>query len=182
MNSLRIALLAGVALLLAIPGPADVARADGGRMRSFDADLDGYDEIPLALSTTGSGELRVRISRDRTQFDYRLSYEDLEGAITQAHIHFGRRGVNGAIVVWLCGTAAFPGPANTPSCPAGSSGEVTGTITAAQVQTIAAQGIAANEFDALLAAMGEGATYANVHTEKYGGGEVRGQIQRGDRH
>jgi hypothetical protein len=50
------------------------------------------------------------------------------------------------------------------------------------VQTIAAQGIAANEFDALLAAMGEGATYANVHTEKYGGGEVRGQIQRGDRH
>jgi hypothetical protein len=89
--------------------------------------------------------------------------------------------VNGGIVVWLCGTATNPGPPNTPSCPAGSSGEVAGTITAAQVQATA-QGIAANEFEELLAAIGEGATYANVHTTKYGGGEIRGQILQRDRH
>lgn len=55
-------------------------------------------------------------------------------------------------------------------------------ITAAQVQALAAQGIAANEFEELLAAIGEGATYANVHTAKYGGGEIRGQILQRDRH
>ena len=33
----------------------------------------------------------------------------------------------------------------------------------------------------LIRAMRAGATYANVHTERFGGGEIRGQIRSGRR-
>jgi len=184
MKSLRVVLIAAAAMFLVLPGPQDLAQANGGK-RSFDADLDGFEEIPLALSTTGSGEFRVKISRDERSFEYKLSYEDLEGEVTQAHIHFGRRGVSGGIIIWLCGTASNPGPAGTPSCPGPNSGEVTGTVTAAEVGVPGVpgpQGINAGEFEEVLKAMREGATYANVHSRKYPPGEIRGQIEKGGGH
>jgi hypothetical protein len=60
-------------------------------------------------------------------------------------------------------------------CP-DSPATVTGTFTSANVIAITAQGIAAGEFDELLRAMRNGLTYANVHSNLCGGGEVRGQI------
>jgi hypothetical protein len=161
--------------MLTVPVPQN-AWADGGRKPSLNADLDGFQEVPLALSTAGNGELRVRFNRHGSSFEYKLSYEDLEGIVTQAHIHFGRPGVNGGISAWLCGTSAIPGPAGTPTCPGPNSGEVVGTITSAQVVGPAAQGIAPGEFDELVRAMREGATYANVHTDTSPGGEIRGHI------
>ena len=106
--------------------------------------------------------------------------EDLEGTVTQAHIHLGNRGVTGGIAIWLCGTAASPGPAGTPTCPGPNSGEVTGTVTAAEVVGPAGQGINPGEFEEVLAAMRAGAAYANVHSTKYPPGEVRGQIEKGE--
>jgi hypothetical protein len=172
MKVLRFALLAGVAGVVAVQD----TWADGGRRRSLNADLDGFQEVPMALSTTGSGELRVRFNRHDNSFEYRLTYEDLEGIVTQAHIHFGRPGVNGGISVWLCGTSANPGPAGTPTCPGPNSGEVSGTITSAEVVGPEAQGIALGEFDELVRAMREGATYANVQSTTRPGGEIRGHI------
>jgi hypothetical protein len=40
------------------------------------------------------------------------------------------------------------------------------------------QGIDPGEFNELVRAMRAGVTYANVHTEKHGTGEIRGQIGR----
>jgi len=40
------------------------------------------------------------------------------------------------------------------------------------------KGIAAGEFAELIRAMRNGATYANVHSELYPSGEVRGNIRR----
>ena len=57
----------------------------------------------------------------------------------QAHIHFGKRAVNGGISVFLCGTAGFPGPAGTPTCP--QSGTVTRTASAADIIGPVGQGI-----------------------------------------
>jgi hypothetical protein len=175
-KTLRVArLLPVAAIALAIPGLPGAARADGGE-RSLKADLDGFQEPP-AVSSTGSGEFRARISRDRSSFEYTLRYEDLEGTVTQAHIHVGQKAVNGGISVWLCETSGTPGPAGTPTCPGPSSGEVTGTVTAAQVIGPSGQGIAAGEFEELLEAMREGVTYANVHSTRNLGGEIRGQIK-----
>jgi hypothetical protein len=41
-------------------------------------------------------------SQDGQSVAWQLSYADLEGAVTQSHIHFAQRGVNGAIIVFLC--------------------------------------------------------------------------------
>lgn len=75
----------------------------------------------------------------------------------------------------MCQTTATPGPAGTPICP--QSGTVTGTFTAANVIGPSEQGIAAGEFEELIKAMRAGVTYANVHSTKFPGGEIRGQIE-----
>jgi hypothetical protein len=139
------------------------------------ATLSGYDETPSTLSTTGSGSFKAKITQDNT-IEYELSYADLEGDITQSHIHFGRPGLSGGIAVWLCqGTVA--GPAGTPTCDGARTGGASGVITPANVIGPAGQGIAPGEFEELLAAIKEGATYVNVHSTLRPGGEIRGLLR-----
>ena len=116
-----------------------------------------------------------------------MSYSDLEGSITQSHIHLGNVGVNGGISVFLC-TNLGNGPGGTQPCPA-SPATITGTILAADVSpnipaTGAArtQGINTEEIDELVAAIRAGATYVNVHTTLWPGGEVRSQIDGNSGH
>ena len=45
-----------------------------------------------------------------------------------------------------------------------------------QVLTVTGQGIDAGEFDELVRAIRAGATYANVHSQTFGPGEIRGPI------
>lgn len=176
MTNARVALLTGVAALLAISGSSVTARASG-RDRTLSADLHGFEEPP-AVSSTGTGEFRARVSRDGTALAYILRYQDLEGSVTQAHIHVAQKGVNGGIAIWLCGTSPdFAGPAGTPTCPGPNSGTVARTITGADVVGPAGQGIDAGEFEEVLEAIAEGVTYANVHSSRNLGGEIRGQIK-----
>jgi len=167
--ALLLAAAAGSTLLIAA-----FATAGGGshNLRAMDG-LIGYQEVP-ALSTTARGAFQAKVSDDNSSFDWTLSYEALEGTVTQAHIHFGQRSVNGGISIWLCGTAAAPGPAGTAMCPA--SGTVTGTATAANVVGPLGQGIEPEAFDEILAAIRAGKAYANVHSTKWPGGEIRGQL------
>ena len=53
---------------------------------------------------------------------------------------------------------------------------MTGTITAADIVGPAGQGIEAGSFDEAVRAIRAGAVYANVHTTRWGGGEIRGQV------
>ena len=175
---LRAALLTAVAAAFALPSPQN-ADAHGGR-RVLKADLSGFEETPATLSSTGSGEFRAVVSKDRTSFEYSLKFRDLEGNVTQAHIHFGARGLNGGISIWLCGTATNPGPAGTPDCGGPNAGAATRVITAAEVVGPAAAGIAVGEFAEILDALESGVAYANVHSVKYPGGEIRGQVNDRD--
>jgi hypothetical protein len=140
------------------------------------AELEGFEEVP-AVSSEAKGLFRGRIRDKSTAIDYTLSYSGLEGTVSQAHIHFGQRGVNGGISVWLCETDALQDPAGlAPTCP--QEGEVKGTLTAANVIGPSGQGIAAQEFDELIRAIRQGVAYANVHSlPTFGGGEIRGQIK-----
>jgi len=108
----------------------------------------------------------------------------LEAAVQQSHIHFGQPGVNGGISLFLC-TNLGNGPAGTQPCPA-SPGTVTGVLSAAQLVGPNGQGIAPasagvspTEFAEIVKAIRSGVTYANVHSEKFPGGEIRGQLRRG---
>ena len=145
--------------------------------------LIGFQEVP-AVSTTANGEFHARISNDETRIDYELSYSDLEGAVQQAHIHLGQKGVNGGISVFLC-TNLGNGPAGTQPCPPAPA-TITGTIVAADVSpnipaTAAArnQGLEPGEFAQLLDAIRAGVTYVNVHSTKFPGGEIRTQLDPG---
>ena len=156
-----------------------LAASTAVRAEHVQATLSGYQEVP-AVSTAAAGEFRAKIGHDDQFIDYELSYSGLQGTVTQAHIHFAQRSVNGSIVIWLCGTATNPGPAGTQACPA--SGSIVGTITAANVVAGAAsQQIAAGELAEVIAAMRARAAYANVHTNLSPGGEIRGQIRASDR-
>jgi len=144
--------------------------------------LTGYEEVP-SVSTTGNGNFSARIRKDNT-IDWELRYSDLQGAVQQSHIHFGQAGVNGGISVFLC-TNLGNGPAGTQPCPAPPA-TISGTITVNDVSpniaaTAAArtQGINTGEFEELVAAMRAGATYVNIHSTLWPGGEVRSQIQNG---
>ncbi len=147
-------------------------------LRDLRARLSGYQEVPT-LSTEGSASFRARINRDETAINWKLSYKDLESAVTQAHIHFQGRSLNGPIVVFLC-TNLGNGPAGTQLCP-DAPATIEGTIMAADVLAgAAAAGLEAGNLEELIAALRAGATYANIHTVNRGGGEVRGQISTHD--
>jgi hypothetical protein len=165
----------GFVVLLIGVGAIAVA---GGDARNFRArPLIGSEEVP-AVSTVARGSFTAHLSNDGTSLSYSLTFSGLEGTVTQSHIHFGQRAVAGGISMWLCETLTNPSPsASTPTCPAAPGGTVTGTLTAAEVVGPAGQGIAANEFGEIVAAMRSGNAYVNVHSSKVPGGEIRAQIK-----
>jgi hypothetical protein len=174
MRHRRIQLAAAVAVVSIVSVVATTALAGGGKS----AKLEGFQEVP-AIVTDGSGTFKLKIDRSERRLDYELTYSGLEGGnVRFAHIHIGQRTANGDVVTFLCGGGAKPTP-----CP--PSGTVTGTITPADLQPAdtTPQGIdgpTPEEFDDFVRAIRAGMTYANVHTDRYPGGEIRGQIGGGD--
>jgi hypothetical protein len=174
---LRIGLIGAVVGILSI---GSYAIAGGGGKGSFKpVTLSGYEETP-DISTTATGTFEAWIRGGGTSIAYKLTYSGLEGTVQQAHIHFGKPAVNGGISAFLCSNLPSP-PAGTPACP--ESGSVEGVLDAADVigpnAAPTPQGIEPGAFAELVAAMRAGHTYANVHSSKWPGGEIRAQI-RGD--
>jgi hypothetical protein len=142
--------------------------------KQFRANLAGTSEVP-AISTAAGGSFHARISDDDAAIHYQLSYDALEGSVTQAHIHVGQRDVNGGIAIWLCSNLGTPGVQPCPAPPA----TISGIATAADVVGPTAQGVAAGEFSKVVAALRAGVAYANVHSTKFPGGEIRAQVDAG---
>ena len=172
MNA-RAKLAAGVGTVTALGAVGAVALAQGGG--DFSGRLTGYQEVP-ALSTSGHGTFRASIRSGGSAIRYRLTYAGLEAKPLQAHIHLGQPGVNAGVIVFLCDNTGA-GPAGTQPCP-DPPATVQGTLHAADVIGPAAQGIDPGQFGELVRAIRAGATYANVHTQKYQGGEIRAQLRR----
>ena len=199
-------ILAVAVALLPLTVPATGAADDDRQIRTI---LSGFQEVIApslpaggafnagagAVFTTGSGSLELKIDKKNREIHYDLSYQFPDAVFTpsatntqfvnQAHFHFGQKHTTGAINVWLCQSADNPAPlavvGSTPPCPS-PSGTVSGTIRPAQILTLVGQGFpdGVDAFDALLEAIENHAIYANVHTDRFPGGEIRGQLN--DRH
>lgn len=89
----------------------------------------------------------VELENDRVSLTWRLSFTKLSGRAAAAHIHVGKPGKAGRVLIALCGP-----------CRTGQRG--TTTISHAQLRTIRA-----------------GTAYVNVHTARNAAGEVRGQLK-----
>jgi CHRD domain len=155
----------GLAIALALVVVSTAAQA-----QILAAVLDGLQENP-SISTNAFGTFVAVIADDEQSINVVLNYNPLEGGmVLAAHIHVAREFVNGGIVINLCGAGGKP------ACPT-PSGQVAAMVTAADVVDLAAQGIAAGELAEVIRAMRRGATYVNVHSTAFPGGEIRGQIR-----
>ncbi len=180
----RSRLVAVTAAVVGIAGFTAAATVAGDQKRDFATDLNGFEEVP-SVSTTGGGQVEAAVNRSGDTLHYKLHYRNLEGTVQQSHIHFGQEGVNGGIVVFLCSNLGNGTP-RTPACPPPPA-TVEGDLTKADVSTALPasqaainQGIESEQFDEFIRAMRAGVTYANVHSTKWPGGEIRGQFdQRG---
>jgi hypothetical protein len=166
------ALLALGAVTYAVAGPID-GPPKVPQTKKFHADLNGFNEVP-SVSSTGFGTFDAKLVNDTT-LHYVFTYGGLEGGNSLfAHVHFGTRYVNGGVSFFLCGGSTKPDP-----CP-NVAGTVEGTVTAADVIGPNGQGIEPGSFAEILRALRAGDAYANIHTTRWPGGEIRGQVNDKD--
>jgi hypothetical protein len=173
-------------IVLATSACALFLSATPARAEQFSAKFSGFQEIgglgageTGAILSNGKASLDLDLDRRAQTIAFTLKYSGLSSDVTQAHIHFGKEHVAGGIMVFFCSNLANP-PVGTQPCPA-SSGTVNGTITAANVVGPAAQNVTSGDFDALVRALSSNTAYGNIHTTKFPGGEIRGQIRHGER-
>ncbi len=172
----------GLGVVIALLGVGSYAIAGSSTKHFTGNPLNGFEENP-DVSTLAGGKFEATLSDDGKSIAYQLSYGNIEGGnVTQAHVHFAKRAVNGGIVLFLCSNLGN-GPAGTPACP-NPSGSVSGVLDKDDVIAQATQSIPPGQagFDEIVAVMRAGRTYANVHTVASPAGEIRAQIEdRGER-
>jgi hypothetical protein len=123
------------------------------------SNMTGTKEVP-PVRTLASGS--ATFVNNQTFIDYDLSVSDLYNA-TAAHIHQGRAGANGPIVVTLYKTTD-----RSPGLFGGYSGNITSSMLEGPLR--------GEQLTALVELMRTGQAYVNVHTIKNPNGEIRDQI------
>jgi len=146
----RVALVLAIAALAAAPA---VVLA----VEPFSAVLTPAAEVPPA-SGSGSGTASVTISDDESEIAYEVTYQDLTGPVLAAHIHYGAEDEAGGVILPLAAGAS----------------PFSGTLTEADFTPLEG---GPQTFAEALAAIRDGKTYINVHTEANQGGEIRGQLE-----
>lgn len=133
---------------------------------SYSVPLEASQEVAPNLSTSSAtSHATGTLVGDALSwvFTYTVNYAGLEGALRDGHIHLGDRGVNGPVVHLLDNIDSFKGTTN---------GTIVGDWTSQDVTTAGrvTPDVVFNNFLA-------GNYYFNIHSEKFVGGEVRGQIE-----
>jgi hypothetical protein len=126
----------------------------------FAANLTGQQEVPpVDTQATGEAILVPDLPLNQTVY-YFVNATGIQG-VTKGHIHSGAQGENGPVVVTLF---SFDSPQNAVL--------QNGTIAANNLEG-PMQG---KTIPDLIAAMKNGSTYVNFHTEQNPDGEIRGQL------
>jgi len=170
MRYKNVAMWAGVALAAGLL----ISPARAANTEVFAAKLLGDNEVP-PINSNGKATFQMEIASSGT-ITFTLTFSGLSSNIILSHLHFAPPKVAGGVMIFLCGGGGQP------SCPAATSGTITGTITAANVTGPTAQGITAGDLASALEAVGDGISYANIHSTNFPGGEIRGQVVRVSSH
>jgi len=102
--------------------------------------------VPVGATGLFTGKV-VELANDKAKLTWRLTFSKLSGAAGAAHIHAGKPGKAGPVMIALCGP-----------CKSGQMGVT--KISKAVVATLEKNG-----------------AYVNVHTAKNAAGEIRGQVK-----
>jgi CHRD domain len=148
VRKLWTAIVLGTIAALAVAALASGAARDTymvGAKLTAKAEVPAPAGVPVAAKGSFTGSY-VENSKGAT-LKWRLTFSGLTGPGTAAHIHMGKVGVAGPVIVPLCGP-----------CKSGQSGKATIS-------------------KAVIAALESGKAYVNVHTAKNAAGEIRGQVK-----
>ena len=107
-------------------------------------------EVPKPVAPAGAGGVfSSTVTKDGSAYSisWKLTYRRLSGRAVAAHLHRGRAGTAGGVILALCGP-----------CRSGQTGRAKLTRAVAE-------------------AMRRGTAYVNVHTAKNTAGEIRGQVK-----
>lgn len=163
------ALIAGCLLAATVSGSAIAQQS------IFTAELLGSNERPDPNNSTGTGTATVTIDPAQGTMHVHETFSGLSANTTISHIHC------------CAGPDATAIPATTvPSFPGFPVGVTAGTYdqtfnmleaSSYNPAFISANGgTAANAFDAFLTGLNNGTAYANIHTETFPAGEIRGTL------
>jgi len=144
----RIVAFVAAAAVLAVLAVTSIAAA--GSIYTYKSTLTTGGETPKPKApATAKGSFTGTVTEDGSArtFKWKLTFSGLSGKAVAAHVHKGKAGVAGAVIIPLCGP-----------CKSGQ----TGTM---KIATSAAD------------ALEHGLAYVNVHTAKNAGGEIRGQVK-----
>ena len=130
---------------------------------TFHSKLTGGNETP-AIKTKAKGEAVFHLSKEGKEISYKLKVSNIEN-VTAAHIHMGKKGVEGPPLAGL-----FAGPKKEGKF---SGVLAEGTLTDKDLMS----SLSGKSVDDLVKIIKSGDTYVNVHTDKFPNGEIRGQIK-----
>jgi len=142
----------GPALVVALTLAGLATAASQSEIYKFGAKLTAGAEVPkpTGVPAGATGRFIVTTVEPKTgkvKLTWKLTFSHLSGKAMQAHIHLGKPGKAGNVLVALCAP-----------CKNGQTGK---TTIARSIE---------NDLEA-------GKTYVNVHTQKNPAGEIRGQIK-----
>ena len=147
MRKLSILGLAAAVVVLAVTAIAVAARLDTYKVN---ATLKAGNETPkpkgVKAAAKGAFSGSYKENASGAVLTWKLTFSGLTGAATAAHIHMGKPGKAGPVVVPLCGP-----------CKSGQKG--TAKISKAVIKALEGKN-----------------AYVNVHTAKNQGGEIRGAV------
>ncbi|TAA73290.1 CHRD domain-containing protein [Planococcus salinarum] len=151
-----------LASLLAAAGFAAAVSADAHGGLEFNVNLSPDQEVP-EVTSDATGEAYFKVSEDGESIEYTVSANNLNSTLA-GHLHSGAAGENGPVELFLFENAE----------PTDYNGEIaSGTLTADDL-------VGDMTWEDFAAALLAGEIYANLHTEQYPDGEIRGQLMADD--
>ncbi len=131
----------------------------------FTSSMSGSNEVP-PINTGASGYTSFRTAANDTVIKYKVNVTGITSA-TGAHIHLGKTGTNGDVIVDLLKDSK-----NNPT--------KVGMVIRGNITEPESSGpMKGKSFAELISTMKSGDTCVNIHTQNHPNGEIRGQIESG---